>query len=40
MLLYFFQEKVDKLINADIQVETVKLQNAVKKFKEITGAKS
>ena len=29
---------MDKLISADIQVETVKLQNAVKKFNEKTGS--
>ena len=33
-----FSRKVEKLINADIQVETVKLQNAVKKFNEKTGS--
>ena len=37
-VVILFSRKVDKLINADIQVETVKLQNAVKKFKEMTGA--
>ena len=33
-VIILFSRKVDKLINADIQVETVKLQNAVKKFQE------
>ena len=37
-VIILFSRKVDKLINADIQVETVKLQNAVKKFQEVTGA--
>ena len=37
-VVILFSRKVDKLINADIQVETVKLQNAVKKLKEMTGA--
>ena len=37
-VVILFSRKVDKLINADIQVETVKLQNAVKKFNEKTGS--
>ena len=37
-VVILFSRKMDKLISADIQVETVKLQNAVKKFKEVTGA--
>ena len=37
-VVILFSRKVDKLITADIQVETVKLQNAVKKFNERTGS--
>ena len=37
-VVILFSRKIDKLITADIQVETVKLQNAVKKFNEKTGA--
>ena len=37
-VVILFSRKVDKLISADIQVETVKLQNAVKKFNEKTGS--
>ncbi len=37
-VVILFSRKVDKLIAADIQVETVKLQNAVKKFNEKTGS--
>ena len=37
-VVILFSRKVDKLITADIQVETVKLQNAVKKFNEKTGS--
>ena len=37
-VIILFSRKVDKLINADIQVETVKLQNVVKKVQEVTGA--
>ena len=36
-VMILFSRKVDKLITADIQVETVKLQNAVKRFSEKTG---
>ena len=36
-VVILFSRKVDKLITADIQVETVKLQNAVKRFSEKTG---
>ena len=37
-VVILFSRKVDKLIAADIQVETVKLQNAIKKFNEKTGS--
>ena len=37
-VVILFSRKVDKLISADIQVETVKLQNAVRKFNEKTGS--
>ena len=37
-VVILFSRKVDKLIAADIRVETVKLQNAVKKFNEKTGS--
>ena len=37
-VVILLSRKVDKLITADIQVETVKLQNAIKKFNEITGS--
>ena len=37
-VVILFSRKVDKLITADIQVETVKLQNAIKKFNEVTGS--
>ena len=37
-VVILFSRKIDKLITADIQVETVKLQNAVKKFNEKTGS--
>ena len=37
-VVILLSRKVDKLITADIQVETIKLQNAVKKFNEKTGS--
>ena len=37
-VVILFSRKVDKLIAADIRVETVKLQNAIKKFNEKTGS--
>ena len=37
-VVILLSRKVDKLIMADIQVETIKLQNAVKKFNEKTGS--
>ena len=37
-VVILFSRKIDKLIMADIQVETVKLQNAVKEFNKKTGS--
>lgn len=35
--VYLFSKRVEKLIKADIQIETVRLENAVKEFKSKTG---
>lgn len=35
--IYFYSGKAKKIIKADIQVETAKIQNAVKTFKEKSG---
>lgn len=35
--IYLFSKRVEKLIKADIQIETVRLENAIKEFKAKTG---